>query len=315
MWQLLAVILGLVMLAGCGAGTPAAPDAAAAGPAEAATGLPPLPGLFDCLRENGGVVVAAHRGGPKPGFPEHAMETLERGYERGIRVFEVDVSESRDGVMFLHHDRRLNRTTTGDGYVADTAWEDIAALRLVDNDGRITAFNPAKLTDALLWAKARNVILELDRKETTSFRNIIGAVRAASAEGHVILITYNDDQAAEVARLAPDLMLTATAHGGRDIARLEARGVDRSRLIGWTGITDPDPAAFRRLRAEGVEPAFGTLGRRGERLDDLYWEDGDGSEYQDLVDQGLVLLATDEPYRVADWLTADDEGWAACAVQ
>jgi glycerophosphoryl diester phosphodiesterase len=27
----------------------------------------------------------------------------------------------------------------------------------------------------------------------------------------------------------------------------------------------------------------------------------------------VVLIATDEPYRVADYLLADDEGWEACA--
>ena len=129
------------------------------------------------------------------------------------------------------------------------------------------------------------------------------------------MISYSDEEAAEIARVAPGAMMTASARGGRDVERLEGLGVDRSRLIAWTGTREPDPPAFARLLDESVEPAFGTLGRPGERLDDQYWADGDGSEYQRLVDDGVVLIATDEPYKVAEWLTADDDGWAACAAR
>jgi glycerophosphoryl diester phosphodiesterase len=107
-------------------------------------------------------------------------------------------------------------------------------------------------------------------------------------------------------------MLSASARGSRDIGRLEGLGVDRTRLLAWTGTDSPDAAAWARNLREGVEPAFGTLGRKGERLDDQYWADGDASEYQDLVDDDLVLLATDEPYRVAAALTSDDRARDMC---
>ncbi|MFN3313572.1 MAG: glycerophosphodiester phosphodiesterase family protein, partial [Hyphomonas sp.] len=118
----------------------------------AGANLAPLPELFDCLRETGGVVVAAHRGGPAPGYPENLLETMQYGFDRGIRLFEIDIHESRDGVLFLHHDSRFGRVIDGQGSVADTDWADIAGRRTKDNDGKLTAFNPSKLTDVLLWA-------------------------------------------------------------------------------------------------------------------------------------------------------------------
>lgn len=322
MGRLLLAATASLILAACGQMAPAdeagtGPDAAARAPVASMPGplTADLPDMFDCLRETGGVVVAAHRGGPAPGYPENALETLQHAFGRGIRVFEIDIHESRDGVLFLHHDDRFGRVIDGEGYVSDTDWADIAAMRLRDNDGQRTAFHPVKLTDVLLWAKLNGAIVELDRKRTTSFRNIWAAVTAAGAEANVIMISYNDDEAAEIARVAPEAMMTASAFGAGDIERLESMGVDRTRIIAWTGTREPNPATYERLAREGVESAFGTLGRRGERLDDQYWEDDDGSEYQRLVDDGVVLIATDEPYRVADWLTADDEGWAACAVR
>lgn len=265
-----------------------------------------LPAYFDCVREAGGTLIASHRGGPIDGYPENALETLQYGFEQGIRVFEIDVAETSDGMLTLMHDDRLDRTTTGNGYVANTTWPHMSRLRLVDNTGTNTKFSPPKLSDVLLWAKESGAILELDKKNTTSFENIATAVKAAGAEENVLLISYTDDQAAQIARIAPSMMLTATARGSRDIDKLVALGVKPKNLVAWTGTRSANEAAWQRLRKEGVEAAFGTLGRPGERLDDIYWADGDGSEYQALAESGLTMLATDTPYRAAEAMTADD---------
>lgn len=284
-------------------------------PPEAVEGFSvgPLPTFFDCVRESGGMLIASHRGGPAPGYPENAIETLQYGLDQGILVHEIDVAESRDGVLYLMHDRSLGRTTTGSGFVADTDWETIQTLNLKDNDGEITSFRAPKLSDVLLWAKMNGAIVELDKKPTTSFRNIISLVRAAEAENNVVLITYNDNQAVEVARLAPDLMMTASINSRTHQEELTTQGVDFDNVVAWMGISDPNPRAFEAIGRRGVETAFGTLGRPGERLDDVYWADGDPSEFRELAEGGLTMLATDTPYRVAAALDADDLALEACA--
>lgn len=313
------LILGLGLLAACSESTePVAPAPTPADAEQTATPDPvyrlSLPETFDCLREAGGVAIAAHRGGPYPGFPENAIETMQYGYDRGVRVFEIDIAESQDGVLFLMHDRTLTRTTTGDGFVAEWDWADIEELRLVDNEGSRTGFSIPSLDDALAWAVEYNAIVELDKKPTTSYSNIIEAVRNAGAENNVILISYNDDQAEEIARIAPDLMMTASAFGERDIINLLDRGVVKDRLIAWTGTRDPDFAAWDRVREEGVEAAFGTLGRPGERLDDEFLADGNGSEYQALADAGLTLIATDAPLEVAEAIDGDEIASEKCGL-
>ena len=62
----------------------------------------------------------------------------------------------------------------------------------------------------------------------------------------------------------------------------------------------------------GIEPAFGTLGRPGQRLDDQWIADGDVSEFEALIDGGLVMLATDIPYDLLPLLEADDTAAQAC---
>lgn len=277
--------------------------------------LRPLPDVFDCIRETGGVVLASHRAGPALGYPENALETLQYANENAAFVHEIDVAESQDGVLFLMHDRTLGRTTTGSGAVAETDWADLQTLNLVDEAGTVTAFTPPKLSDVLLWAKSAGAIVELDKKPTTSFRNIISHVRAAGAENNVILITYNDNQALEVAQLAPDLMMTATINSAAHQAELEAGGLNPDHVIAWTGIRNPNPRAFAALARRNIESAFGTLGRPGDRLDDVYWADGNPEEFRQLVAGGLHLLATDAVYRVAAVLTEDDGVKERCALK
>ncbi len=313
-------VLGVAWLAACE--QPAATSTSGTASADAVEAVSvedttsKLPALFDCVREEGGLMLAAHRGGPMPGYPENAIETLENTLSNAAFIMEVDIAESRDGTLFLMHDRSLGRTTTGSGPVADTDWTDIAALDLVDNEGTVTGFHPPKLSDALAWAVENGAILELDRKETTSFRNIIDAVRAAGAESNVILITYNDSEARQVAKLAPELMMTAGIGGPQDEAELLADGIDPDHLIAWTGTNSPSPGKWQALADKGIESAFGTLGRPGERLDDTYWADGDPSEYSALARDGLTMLATDVPYRLAradGWIgTAQDIARKEC---
>ncbi|MEL6258865.1 MAG: glycerophosphodiester phosphodiesterase family protein, partial [Pseudomonadota bacterium] len=171
---------------------------------------PTVPAFFNCVRENDGLVIAAHRAGPAPGFPENAIETMENALSQGVYTFEIDVSTSRDGVLFLLHDRTLGRTTNISGRVADTDWDDIRDARLVDNDGATTAFTPPSLAQTLDWAVANNALLELDRKAPTTHDEIIEAVKRAGAQRHVVVITYTDAQARNVAELAPDLMMSAS---------------------------------------------------------------------------------------------------------
>ena len=107
-----------------------------------------LPAFFDCVRANGAVVISAHRGGPAAGYPENALETFEHTASRMPALLEIDIQRSSDGVLVLMHDETLDRTSTGEGPVAEQPFEALQALRLVDNDGAETAFQIPTLEEA-----------------------------------------------------------------------------------------------------------------------------------------------------------------------
>ncbi len=269
--------------------------AMAPGPRMAAPPPPPVLGaFFDCLRQNGQTVVSAHRAGPAPGFPENALETMRRTLDRNPdALLEIDVQKSADGVLFLLHDERLERTTTGTGEADSLSFRALGRLRLEDNDGAATRFRVPSLAAALALAKRRNAIVQLDVKRGVPFADVVAAVRKAKAARHVVIITYNDRDAGEVARLAPELMISVGITQIDMLNRLRRQDVPTGQMLAWTGTRAPDPALMKTLRSWGIEPMFGTLGRPGNRLDDQWLADGDPSEFRELARNGAVVIGTD----------------------
>lgn len=291
------------------------PKAPAAEPITAVRviGEEPLSGRLDCLRKSGGVLLIGHRGGPTRNYPENAIETFQRTYDAGAHAMEIDISETKDGVLILMHDDDLARTTTGEGLVADHTFDEIQKLKL-ETYQKTTTFAPPTLEAALAWAMKNNAVLELDKKKSATWEPIIAAVRDAKAENNVFLVTYTDDQAAEVHKLAPELVITATVNDPAQLDALVASGVQADHLVAWTGVAKPAPALFASLARRGVEAAFGTLGPRASSLDTRYWHDGDGSEYNELVSGGLAILVTDITDKTARQLAGARQKSAACGL-
>ena len=287
---------------------PSAPSEAST-TAAAATG--PLHERLDCLRSSGGLLLIGHRGGPTRDYPENAIETLERTLKAGTRAMEIDVAETKDGKLVLMHDDELDRTSTGTGLVADHTLAEIQELKL-ETGSKATDFRPPTLEAALAWAVKNNVILELDKKRAATYPPIIAAVRAAKAENNVFVITYTDDQAVEVHRLAPELMITATVNSVAQFDDLVARGVKPDRFLAWTGNVEPRPELWSALAAKGVESIFGTNGSRADGLDYRYWDDDDGAEFNQLAADGLPILVTSLTDKTARQLGAEIRKAGAC---
>lgn len=286
---------------------------AAATPAPAAAAAPaqPLPARLDCLRQSGGVLLIGHRGGPTRDYPENAVETLQRTFNAGTKAMEVDVAETSDFKLVLMHDDDLERTTTGTGLVADHTLAEIQALKL-ETGSKTTDFHPPTLEAALDWAAKTGAILELDKKRSAAFPPLIAAVRATKAQNNVFIITYTDDQAMEVHKLAPDLVITATINDVAQLDRLLAGGVRSETLVAWTGNVEPRPDLWKALAARGIESIFGTNGARADSLDTKYWDDDNGSEFTGLVRDGLPILVTGLTDKTARQLGDDRKKAAAC---
>ena len=204
-----------------------------------------LAAFFDCVRETGGVMVSAHRAQLAEDQPENSIQAIEAtGRAIPGAIVEIDVALTSDGRLVLMHDETLERTTTGEGRVADLRFEQVREARLEATDGAVIDAPPPTLREALDAAGGgAGVIASIDLKPADEAatlalaRRVIEEVREAGAEGRVILITYSPETAQAVAEMAPEMMISA---GLNDIEGLE--GLNPAQILAWTGTREPRPA-------------------------------------------------------------------------
>lgn len=71
--------------------------------------------------------VFSHRGG-RMEFDENTLSAFQASADAGYRGFETDIRMTKDGVLIITHDSKLDRTTNGTGAVEEKTWKEIQAL-------------------------------------------------------------------------------------------------------------------------------------------------------------------------------------------
>lgn len=238
-------------------------------------------------------MVSAHRGGPAEGFPENCIETFAQTISKRNMILECDINMTKDGYLVLMHDDKVNRTTSGEGYVDELDLAVIRTLKLKDKNGKITNFSVPTLEEALQWAKGKT-ILSLDVKKGVPFEKVIDLVEKYEAVNSVTIIVYNANNALKIFELNHNLMISATIRNREEYYRLADAGVPDRNLIAFTGIRERGSSHYKFLHDKGIYCILGTVGnldRRAERIgDDLY---------QRLSEKGVDIFATDRPIEVA----------------
>ena len=256
--------------------------------------------LLACLRGRGVTIVSAHRGGPMPGFPENAIETMANRLAEAPVMLEIDVRQSADGTYVLFHDNELDADTDGTGPVSSMTLERLRALRYDEGGYRIST-----LEEVIDWAKGR-AILQLDIKPGVAFEPLLEWLDARGAEDRALIITYNVRDAATVAR-ASKFLISASVNKETDLAALAAAGVPADRITAWTGLQAPRPDLWRFLGSNGVSANYATYSTLDE-------QDGSAEAYAALAGAGLHILSSDRPtfaYRALE--ARQDFGTAAKA--
>jgi glycerophosphoryl diester phosphodiesterase len=270
----------------------AAPGAAAAGGGYTLDPGGNLSAMLDCFEAAGKTVISAHRGGPSAGLPENGIETMDAMMAAVPAIMEIDVAQSTDGVLYLMHDRTIDRTTTGTGDVRELAWEAIRDLRLRDEAGWVTPYKVPTFEAALDWAKGRTV-LQVDFKPTARFEDVIATIRAKGMADRVVLIAYTQGQATKLHELAPEMLISYSVDAPGDLDAIVASGVPADRIVAFTGTRLPRPDLYAALDEADVEVIFGTLGRPPGSIDAVIDRFGTPERYAELSEGGVDILGTD----------------------
>jgi glycerophosphoryl diester phosphodiesterase len=247
-----------------------------------ASSLPPVSAVLDCAREADLTLVAAHRaGGFAPGIPENSLAGIRAAGAMGVAFAEVDLRETADGEIVLMHDTTLERTTNGQGPLADQTLAELRTLRLVDAEGEITEERIPTLDEALDIAAEYGVYLELDLKGLAAAR-ITELVAARGLAAQTIIIVYDNDTAAPIQAIAPEIGISLPLTERNDVLNSE---LDFATLVSWVGYGIPNARTEALLTGMGIETAMHDF--PGEREGTI--------DYAFIDSMHVELLASDDP--------------------
>ena len=142
----------------------------------------------------GQVESVAHRGASLSA-PENTLASTVKRIELGVDRIEMDVRQSKDGVLVLMHDARLERTTNGKGYLRDFTYEELGSL---DAGSWFSKSYSGERIPTLalilgLLANTPNTAPDLDIKECDPIRlvDVIGA--SGILEKHRVTLHCSDE--------------------------------------------------------------------------------------------------------------------------
>lgn len=157
------------------------------------------------------VLNIAHRGFSGK-YPENTniafAKALTEGYCDGI---EVDVHMTKDDKLVIIHDSKLDRTTTGTGFIKDYTLDELLEFDAgVKYDPKYKGEKILCIKSAIELVKKYNVKLYIEIKDSdVEYKEIteqvIDRVQTIGAEDKVILSSYNVETLKRIKTIAPEI--------------------------------------------------------------------------------------------------------------
>jgi glycerophosphoryl diester phosphodiesterase len=227
-------------------------------------------------------LVFAHRGGCALG-PENTYAAFERGMATGADGLEMDVHLSADGVVVVHHDDTLDRTTNGSGPIAARTAAELARLDAGDGAG-IPTFG-----DVLCRHGSVRIIVEMKVNSVAMGEALAREVRLAGAAEWVCAAGYGS-RSLEAARAALPEMASSAGHAEVRMAIYRTWLRWPARHVRYGGFQVPETAQGHRI----VSPRF--LRHAHDRgLAVQVWTVDEEADMRRLLAWGVDGLITNRP--------------------
>lgn len=108
--------------------------------------------------------VMAHRG-YSGAYPENTMLAFRKAVEAGCDGIELDVHETRDGVLVVIHDETLDRTTDGHGRVMDYSFEELRRFNATKLwEGKYDPEQIPSFEEYCQWAAGQDIFTNIEIK-------------------------------------------------------------------------------------------------------------------------------------------------------
>ena len=221
-------------------------------------------------------LVFAHRGGSALA-PENTIQAFDNGLRLGADGLELDVRLSRDGVVVVHHDRTLDRTTELRGPVARHTGNELGRAGV-----------PA-LADVLMRYRGARVIVELKLNRVELAAAAVDVATQTGALERVCFGSFGYRVLNAVRKLAP---AAATSASREEVRWALYRSWCRWPVshVGYAGYQVPELAGRTRV----VSPWFIECAHRSG-LGVQVWTVDSEADARRLLGWGVDALISDRP--------------------
>ncbi|HEX3779194.1 MAG TPA: glycerophosphodiester phosphodiesterase [Pseudonocardiaceae bacterium] len=214
---------------------------------------------------------------------ENSLGAFRRAVQEGYRYLETDVHATADGVVVVHHDAMLDRTTDGVGAVAQQPWSVVSRVKVAGRE-------PMARLDELL-EELPDALVNIDVKADSAVEPVLATLRRCDALGRVCLASFSDARLARLRRLGGPGLLTSMGPGSVG-ALWAAAGTGLPVAALARGRMAQVPRRQGRLTV--VTPRFVRLAhRRG--IEVHVWTIDEAERMRELLDMGVDGLVSDRP--------------------
>ncbi|MBM7775052.1 glycerophosphoryl diester phosphodiesterase [Actinokineospora baliensis] len=220
---------------------------------------------------------------------ENSLAAFRRAVEHGYRYLETDVHATSDGVVVVHHDSTLERTTDATGSVAALPWRVVSQARI---GGREPV---SRLTDLL--EELPDARINIDVKSEAAIGPVLEVLRATGAADRVCLASFSEARLARIRKLAGPGVLTSMGMRAM-VAFWASRRLPAAVLRpGPRPLVAQVPVRHGPLRV--VDAALIAAAKR--RAAEVHvWTIDEAAQMTELLDLGVDGLMTDRPQVLKD---------------
>jgi len=154
--------------------------------------------------------------------PAHTIVAYDRALKDGADMLELDVHETKDGVIVVMHDATVDDTTNCSGYIKDMTFAEIlecdAGYHFDPNNDETYPYRGMglvvpSLEEVLDRYPDTAVNIEIKQNEPSIVDNLVDLVREYEFEDKMVGASFSDDVLAELRDAAPEI---ATSLGEGD---------------------------------------------------------------------------------------------------
>lgn len=183
--------------------------------------------------------ILAHRG-YSASFAENTMSAFLEAEKAGADGIELDVQLTKDSEIVVIHDEKVNRTTSGSGFVKDLLYKDIRKFNANKKGGKkepipslIEVFEWMKTNDLVCNIELKNGLIRYEGME----EKVIKLIQNHGLMKRIIISSFNHYSIVYCYRLAPEI----------ETAPLFIEGI----YMPWV--------YSQSIRAKGIHPKYSTV--------------------------------------------------------